>query len=39
LNGSVDWLLIAESLIYSLIILAIGQATYKKLNWRFAEVL
>jgi len=39
LNGNVDWLLVFESLIYSLIILFIGQITYEKLNWRFAEVL
>ncbi len=39
LNGSIDWLLIAESLVYSLTVFSIGQATYKKLNWRFAEVL
>ncbi len=39
LNGSIDWTLVLESLIYTLIIFAIGYATYKKLHWRFAEVL
>jgi lipopolysaccharide transport system permease protein len=39
LNGSIDWFLILESLIYSLAIFAIGYVTYKKLYWRFAEVL
>ncbi len=39
LNGTIDWFLMAESLFYSTIIFLIGQGTYRKLYWRFAEVL
>ncbi|HEX2965889.1 MAG TPA: ABC transporter permease [Syntrophorhabdaceae bacterium] len=39
LNGTVNWASILESLVYSLIVFGIGQWTFGKLNWRFAEVL
>ncbi len=39
LNGNVDWSLVLESAVYAVIVFGVGQLTYRKLNWRFAEVL
>lgn len=39
IDGTIQPIFFFVSLLYSLLILGIGQAIYKKLNWRFAEVL
>ena len=39
MNGTLDMNYIGISLLYSLVMLIIGQIIYKKLSWKFAEVL
>jgi lipopolysaccharide transport system permease protein len=39
LDGSIQPLFLSISLVYSLLILWMGHMIYKKLSWRFAEVL
>jgi ABC-type polysaccharide/polyol phosphate export permease len=39
MNGTLDFKDIALTFIYSLIIAAIGYIVFRKLRWRFAEVL
>jgi len=39
LHNTMDFTLIAISLGYALLFLGIGFAVYKKLSWKFAEVL
>jgi len=39
LHGVVDWRYIAVTGLYALILFALGRLVFKKLQWRFAEVL
>jgi len=39
LRGHVDWGLYLVSLLQSLVIFGVGFALFKKLSWKFAEVL
>jgi lipopolysaccharide transport system permease protein len=39
LDGTIQPIFLATSFVYSLLILWMGQSVYRKLNWRFAEVL
>jgi len=39
IHGTIEPLCIGISLIYSLLFICAGQTVYKKLSWRFAEVL
>jgi len=39
LNGNIDNKLILISFIYAIIFLIIGHVVYKKLSWKFAEVI
>jgi len=39
LEGSIDWVYLGLSVFYAVLLLFIGYAVYKKLSWKFAEVL
>jgi lipopolysaccharide transport system permease protein len=39
IDGTIQPIFLGISFIYSLLLMWMGQAIYKKLNWRFAEVL
>jgi lipopolysaccharide transport system permease protein len=39
LTGQMDWSAILVTLVWSVILYGLGQIIYKKLVWRFAEVL
>ncbi len=39
LSGSLEWVLIGAALLYALVFLGIGSLIYRKLSWKFAEVV
>jgi len=39
LSGSITWSLVASSYTYALVALGVGSLIYRKLSWKFAEVV
>jgi lipopolysaccharide transport system permease protein len=39
LTGSLEWSTVAMAYVYAMLIVAVGTAIYRKLSWKFAEVV